>query len=668
MSISQEYSQWLVVNKNIEIIKKYCRTRRDSRRCEYEISNIIERWIISTFNKMGTITKSNAVINTKAIDEFVEKKIFYRDQATKILINNFIKPLEDIKINSIEGKTKIEKDQISFTPTNKKYKKFFIKVSPKQIEKLKQYPNLKIIRMALRYGTMIGGGQQWSIPQAQYDYFYNEHNARNEGFASPLNSKLMGKKDANFCSLFKDVDEPFGSIGSFFDTPLRGVWVINPPFIESLMIATVNHMLNNLEMANQGNYELTIFYIMPSWFDSEAYTKVHESKYTRDEETLLPGQYFYEGAKNITAKFKSSAFVLSSRDFKFKNVWNKMKLIRGGKPKYAYCTLVFGGPAYIPGALTLAHSIKITKTKYPIICMVTPDIEKQDKQKLALVFDRVVEVNYLEFKSQQMKTEKQREYYGEWSSKAYTKWQCLNLPFHKVIFLDSDLIIVNNIDHIFDYNAPAGVLSNPWVQGSKNDFTKGLSHGKPIPLDKMKKSLYNSASPSAHLVLLEPNRDDFKKLINMVKKMSPFGFRKSISGLDEQSINYLYLIKKKTWTFLDYRYNYILWHIKKMHYRLNKRILPKPFAIHFTLKPKPWEMKREEWSDLGIYWQIAADLIRRYPTLKSAFSTEYKKTETKCPYCTTIQKMLGEEAGVNQVNHKFIKNGIIICPRIIFKN
>ena len=86
--------------------------------------------------------------------------------------------------------------------------------------------------------------------------------------------------------------------------------------------------------------------------------------------------------------------------------------------------------------------------------------------------------------------------------------------------------------------------------------------------------------------------------------MSPFGFRKSISGLDEQSINYLYMVKKKPWAFLDYRYNYILWHIKKMHNRLNKRILPKPYAIHFTLKPKPWEMKREEWSDLGIYWQI----------------------------------------------------------------
>ena len=102
-----------------------------------------------------------------------------------------------------------------------------------------------------------------------------------------------------------------------------------------------------------------------------------------------------------------------------------------------------------------------------------------------------------------------------------------------------------------------------------------------------------------------------------------------------------------------------------MYRRLNERILPKPFAIHFILKPKPWKVKRTEWADLGIYWQVVADMIRAHPTLKDSFSAEYKKSpERICPYCATLETMLGSDAGSVPNGHLFIKNGVIKCPRI----
>ena len=63
------------------------------------------------------------------------------------------------------------------------------------------------------------GGQHWSIPHKVYKYLNNTYNINYVGFASPLNiCKIEGIK---FCSIFKDTDEVFGSLGSFFNIDIN---------------------------------------------------------------------------------------------------------------------------------------------------------------------------------------------------------------------------------------------------------------------------------------------------------------------------------------------------------------------------------------------------------------------------------------------------------------
>ena len=76
---------------------------------------------------------------------------------------------------------------------------------------------------------------------------YDKYGARYEGFASPLNSKLMGKPNAHFCSLFKDTDEPFGSIGRFavkniINPKNKGNWSVNVPYVLSI-IKDASHII-----------------------------------------------------------------------------------------------------------------------------------------------------------------------------------------------------------------------------------------------------------------------------------------------------------------------------------------------------------------------------------------------------------------------------------------
>ena len=81
----------------------------------------------------------------------------------------------------------------------------------------------KILMSMLRYASICGLYTQWSLPEKFYEHLMdNGYNC--EGFASPFNSQMLvidyktRKNRSVFCSLFFDVDEPFGCIGNFFTT------------------------------------------------------------------------------------------------------------------------------------------------------------------------------------------------------------------------------------------------------------------------------------------------------------------------------------------------------------------------------------------------------------------------------------------------------------------
>ena len=92
--------------------------------------------------------------------------------------------------------------------------------------------------------------------EALYDYL----SVQMECFASPLNARYD-----RFCSAFPDVDQSFGSQGSFFewtpDKKVGGSFEVNPPFIEPLKAAMTTRLHIFLEM----NCPLTFVVIVPGW-------------------------------------------------------------------------------------------------------------------------------------------------------------------------------------------------------------------------------------------------------------------------------------------------------------------------------------------------------------------------------------------------------------------
>jgi hypothetical protein len=169
------------------------------------------------------------------------------------------------------------------------------------------------VAAALRYAALLPAGQQWGVPRAHVDALYKSWGVRNEAFASPFNSRMVGRPDAKFCSLFPDTDAAFGSLGDFFELDVArgppGNWLVNPPFIDELLARAAHKCLDALA----GQNPPVFFFVMPAWRDCEAYAALHKSRFAVAELTLVPGEYYYESpaGERIDTRAPSIYFALA---------------------------------------------------------------------------------------------------------------------------------------------------------------------------------------------------------------------------------------------------------------------------------------------------------------------------------------------------------------------
>ena len=319
--------------------------------------------------------------------------------------------------------------------------------------------------------------------------------------------------------------------------------------------------------------------------------------------------------------------------------------------KRAYVILVMKGDKYGFGAAITAFSLLQTKTIWDIVCMVTPDVS-QEMRNLISQSARIVEVSYLEFPSAKLKTQKQETIYGSWISQSYTKAQCLLLwEYDKVIFLDADIIVVQNIDHLFELKAPAATFSSPWGYefdecGPFKLTGYPTEHGKLVQQSEILKNLINGGfTLIGSLILLEPNKLNYDKYIKTVEdeisKKGKFGFD-CYSTHDEQSIVFAF----DNWTHIHQKYNFILHKIEWLRTGNKIKI---PHVLHYFSDKKPWLLQTSWTSTIynttKIWWylfwkfwhllpfELTQKIIEKYseefPNLKNLNSAELNSFKIK---------------------------------------
>jgi len=152
--------------------------------------------------------------------------------------------------------------------------------------------------------------------------------------------------------------------------------------------------------------------------------------------------------------------------------WRKTRPRRDVQGKYAYVITLWGSsPDYLIGAMVLGHSLRKTGSKHALICMHTDDVPPGFVRLLSALWEcRVME--HVKACTEKLSFQDDQPHRFD---KVFTKLRVLGLTdFAKVLMMDIDLIVLGNIDDLFELQAPAA------LRRGMNDNRWPLKTGDPI--------------------------------------------------------------------------------------------------------------------------------------------------------------------------------------------
>jgi lipopolysaccharide biosynthesis glycosyltransferase len=232
--------------------------------------------------------------------------------------------------------------------------------------------------------------------------------------------------------------------------------------------------------------------------------------------------------------------------------------------KYAYIAYLTGDNSYFLGAMTLGYSLRKTNTEADVILMVTEDVP-QNQIKLLNDYFNVVHIKEINVPAELFK-----DYDYSRFKHVFTKLEALKfIEYDKIILIDIDMIVIRNIDELFNLNAPSATSIN-----------KKLTHGKIIP----KKYMIQQNNPymvsygiNAGLMLLKPSIEEYNEIIKDLNENKNYKFKNP-----EQE--YLSIRYSDKFTHIDVSYNYQFGFAESKGFEFREN----PHVIHYSHRYKPW--------------------------------------------------------------------------------
>lgn len=241
--------------------------------------------------------------------------------------------------------------------------------------------------------------------------------------------------------------------------------------------------------------------------------------------------------------------------------------------KYSYITMI-NTDSYLNGALCLYESLKHVGAKYMFTVLVTGDVSDKSKSKLKKYGINVIESNGRIDVPEYIKEKNIKGNMPHWN-KCFDKLLIFELvEFDKLIFLDSDMFIIENIDHLFEKDNMSAVIL-----------------GKSFPNDYY--SNWTRENFSSGLMIIKPEK-------NVVEEMCKyFDIIKNKEGcIGDQEILWEYFSewKDNKQLHLSERYTVCYEHLEFYMRELNYKVYRENSennisAIHFS-SPKPWLISR----------------------------------------------------------------------------
>lgn len=259
--------------------------------------------------------------------------------------------------------------------------------------------------------------------------------------------------------------------------------------------------------------------------------------------------------------------------------------------EYAWISLVMLDNRYAKGVVVLAASLRDAKTKYPVWCMVTPDVTADTRQMLQKHVDKLIDVPMISALTAPLASKKQNMMYWPWIMHSYTKWNIFDerlIPAKKLVFVDADAVCLENCDELFDMEAPAMTFASPWAYpNTNNKITENPyaingqdpPHGAEISPAVIASAIASKRSCMVGLgclVVAEPRYEIFAAAKNKLDGV--YGNTKCINGPDEQLLCDAISSLGITPRHISTQYNCVV----------GKRAQAKPVKMHQFYGVKPW--------------------------------------------------------------------------------
>ncbi len=225
--------------------------------------------------------------------------------------------------------------------------------------------------------------------------------------------------------------------------------------------------------------------------------------------------------------------------------------------KRAYVT-VLTSTNYLDGVRTLLFSLNKVESAYPLVVVVPEHFDLSCQQILKAWGCEIVEYPN-KIVSEELKQQNKRAYWND----TFFKLCVFDLvQYEKIIYIDLDMILLQNIDHLFE-----------------NDHISAVQGGK---------LFFHWEDINSGLMVIKPNHKEFTDLINLVPMVCQKKIEVNEGFGDQDVISYYYKYINRQWegkNRLDERYNAMIRCIHELCVEFGYNNIK---IIHFTGKKKPW--------------------------------------------------------------------------------
>ncbi|KAG8654754.1 UDP-glucuronate:xylan alpha-glucuronosyltransferase 2 isoform X2 [Manihot esculenta] len=239
------------------------------------------------------------------------------------------------------------------------------------------------------------------------------------------------------------------------------------------------------------------------------------------------------------------------------------------KRREAYVTVLHSSESYVCGAIALVQSLRKTGTKRDLILLLDKSISQPKREALAAAGWNIRLIK-------RIRNPLAKKYsYNEYNYSKFRLWQLTD--YDKIIFIDSDIIVLRNLDVLFQFPEMTATGNDIWI------FNSGI-------------------------MVIEPSNCTFKILMDHRKDII------SYNGGDQGFLNEVFV----WWHRLPRRVNFLknFWANTTLEASVKNELFgadpPKVYSIHY-LGLKPWNCYRDydcNWN-IGDQRVYASDVAHR---------------------------------------------------------